>query len=260
MTDWIKRDYVVLDFSTINELESCSERGFVHFTKSCIIEVAAVKIKGGEIVGHFHSFVAVDGYDAKKFDLGCFKPNARGITNLHLIGAPKFESVCEKLKDFTENCTLAVASLSQSPYDDFTNFKERALGCGFVFNQPVIEINDLLFALDFRNRIGDKSFNPNEMTLPEIAASLKRKKIWKEMLEERGIYLFDDEVFACRGGPLTYALAIAQLLISIFVEEEEWEQENLKNQAHEELEKWREDRAASKEDTKNIAIDEDLPF
>lgn len=224
MIDWKERDYVVLDFSTVDDLSfGDSKRRFTRLSRESIIEVAAVKVEDGEICGHYTTFVAVEDFDAREYELGCFKPNAKGLTSLHLIGAPKFESVCEKLFAFTENCTLAVATLSDSPYNDFAIFKDSAMNCGYVFNQPVIAINDLLYASEFRRRIGDKSFNPQNMTLPEISVMLKHKKSWKDMLEEKDIYLLDEETFQYRGGPLANALALAQLLIAI-IAEEEWEE------------------------------------
>lgn len=264
MTDWKERDYVVLDFSTINDLECYySKRKFTRCSRDSIIEIAAVKVKKGVITEHYSTFVAIEDFDPHDYEFGLFKPNAKGITNLHLIGAPKFEHVCEKLFDFTENCTLAVATASTSPYDDLMIFKDTAMNHGYVFNNSVISINDLLFASEFRNRIGNKTLNPSEMTLPEISAALKRTKSWRDMLEEKDIYLIDEETFQYRGGPLTYALALAQLLIAIITEEEEWEEENLKKEAREGLGKWRKERTNNENSTPNSnlnSIDDKPPF
>ena len=242
MTNWKEKDYVVLEFSTIGDLWfRDAKRRFMQFERESIIEVAAVKIEKGAITKHYTSFVGIEDFDANDYDFGDFNLNAKGITNLHLIGAPKFERVCDELHKFTRDCVLAVGTLSDSPYDDFVIFKESAMNYGYVFNQPVISINDLLFAAELRDRVGDKTFNLEEMTLPEITAFFKRKKAWGELLAERDIYIFDEETLELKGNKLTYALAHAQLLISLINEEEEREEESFQKIEREEYKACRKD-------------------
>lgn len=239
-----------------------SKRQFTRAAKESIIEVAAVKIKKGEIVEHYSSFVAIENYDPHDFELGLMNHNSKSITNLHLIGAPRFKSVCERLHEFSKDCDLVVRALTNFR-DPFTRFKESAMNCGYLFNQPVWDIRDFLFASELRERIGDKTINMGEMTLPEIATEFKTNKSWAEIFDEYGIYLFDKETLEIRGGSLSWALAFAQLLIEIIIKEEEWEEENLKKEAHEGLKKWRKDRANNENSTQNSnlnSIDEKPPF
>lgn len=240
-----KRTYVVLDFSTIGQLGEL----YNQFSRNSIIEVAAVKIKEGIIIGHFSTFVAIENFDPHKLEFDGFRPNAVGITNLHLIGAPKFENVCQRVFDYTENCTLVVESLSKYPYNDFNIFKDSAMNCGYVFNQPVIAFNDLLYAEELRGSINDKTLHLDQMPLDELSVLLRRKKPWLKMLEERDIYIFDEQTFEKRGGPLTYALAIAQILTDIIKEEEDRAEEVRKMQ--------QKDTTDSNEDTSDKILTND---
>ena len=242
MTDWKEKDYVVLEFSTADDLDFLdSKRRFMKSAKENIIEVAAVKIKKGEITEHYSTFVASEDFDPHNYELGDWNFNAEGLTSLHLIGAPSFKDVCERLYNFAEGCDLVVKSISYFR-DDFENFKESAKNCGYLFNQPVIELDYLVFANELRGKLDDQMIITDQMTLPEIATLLHRKrKSWVDIFDECDNHPFYKETLEKRGGPLSWALAFAQFFISIIKQEEEWEEENLKKQARKEYKPYRKD-------------------
>lgn len=233
MTDWKEKDYVVLEFSTADDLEFDDPKiRRMHFATESIIEVAAVKIKKGTITEHYSTFVAIEDFDPLNYELGDLNFNAKGITSLHLIGAPKFKEVCWHLHRFAEDCDLIVRTFSHYR-DPFVTFKESAKKCGYLFNQQVIALDDLVFADELREKIDNKTIATDQMTLPEIAVALIREReTWIDVLNKYDILLFDQETLEKRGEPLSWALAFAQIFLSVIAQEEEREAENLKKQAY----------------------------
>ncbi len=104
MYDLKDRTYAVLEVVTIgyyNYIETKKNKFQVRLNFPTIIEMAAVKIKNGKIVGNYSTFVNIDGCDEYdlKFDND---PEFDGITAEHLIGTPSLNAALNDLFNFTE--------------------------------------------------------------------------------------------------------------------------------------------------------------
>lgn len=88
-----------------------------------IIEIGAVKLKGGKILENFHSYVYTD------HTITPFITNLTGISRQTIIDAPKMDTVLNNFMDFCGDCTLAAHN---SKFDmSFVSNAANKYGVGF---------------------------------------------------------------------------------------------------------------------------------
>ena len=116
-----KRDFVVFDLETTG-LNNTPASGAM----DRIIEVGAVKIKGGRIEEKFSTFVSCPNRLPENI------VSLTGIKDEMLVGAPPVEDVIADFYKFTAGCAL-VAHNMNFDYKFIRHYGEEA---GFVFDQP----------------------------------------------------------------------------------------------------------------------------
>ncbi|MDO5522231.1 MAG: 3'-5' exonuclease, partial [bacterium] len=94
-----------------------------------IIEVGALKVRGGEVVETFSSLIN-PGYE-----LSSTIVNLTGITDEMLINAKSFKEVAEELREFLGKETL----LGHNVSFDYRFLKTEFMRAGFKFDHPVID-------------------------------------------------------------------------------------------------------------------------
>ncbi|MCH5162658.1 MAG: hypothetical protein J1G38_04130 [Clostridiales bacterium] len=165
-----------------------------------IIELAAVKVCGDEIVGSFHTFVQIDGIDAAReldFDES---PTLRGVTPKMLVGAPSLGEALNRFNEFTKGCTLILRN-------DWDNRLKVLRDCGARFGlrfERVIDLCNIVAAADALRRY----FETRTPDLLDIAAAMCDSCEWKELFAWY-------EVPFGREDCLGYALAFAELIIKL---------------------------------------------
>ena len=223
MCDLEKQTFVVLVLTTLDSVHD-NKQGYVNLQRNAIVEVAAVKIKKGKIEGHYHSFVAIDGYDAHdiEFGDGNFTYDAKAC---HLIGAPSFKEVVKKLHDYIGNSLLIVNSLSPSPNNPFIIFKDYARSFGYDFNNPAICMGHILDAARLQKAVEDSGVKFENASTLQIAKMLVYDKVnWTDIFADYDIFFNpDSEDFFDKGrnDPLSWALAFAQLFIKLVEQDDD---------------------------------------
>lgn len=215
--------YVVIEFAVIRQLWDTAKKSTILLSNDEIIEIAAVKIEHGKIKGHFHSFVSKDGIDANQIDFDDIPSKSFYASAQHLIGAPSFNEVAEKIHKYTEDCTLIVRNpfaISNSP---FATFKNKAASVGIFFNNPIINISHIATATQLKNSAAKKEINLNSADVLQIAQLLASDKcLWSDIFAEYEIYFVPDgdgNEYTGRNDPLSWALAFARLFIAIATKE-----------------------------------------
>ena len=94
-----EKSYVVIEFATMQELYDKRTSKNIILDELQITEVAAVKIKNGQIQDHYHSFVSIEGYDAKDIEFDDERVSTFYADAEYLIGAPAFITVAEQLHE-----------------------------------------------------------------------------------------------------------------------------------------------------------------
>ena len=220
MFDLKHRTYVISKCATADDFYRF-KTGELKFSDDNIIEVAAVKIEKGKIKEHFSTFVAIEGCDLHDIEFGAENFGALGITEAHLIGAPDFKTVAERVLKFARNCTLLTYGRYQWDRDIF---KEKAASYGIIFNNPTFSINNIYTALNLQNTLERHSIKFEEATTLQLATILADKgRTWKDIFEEYDVFTFFNEWGPVRQDCLTWALAYAQLFIKMV----EWETDDL---------------------------------
>ena len=219
MFDLKRRAYVVLHFATADDIYRY-KKGSLEFCANNIIEVAAVKIKRGEIKEHFSTFIAIEGCDPHEVEFDVNNIGALGITEAHLIGAPDFKTVAERVFDFAKGCAILTCNRSQSCID---SFRERAASYGIIFNNPIFPLNHIYDAVNLQNALKKQGMKFEDATTLQIANLLADKgKTWMDIFAEYDVFTFSNEWGPKRQDSLTWALAFAQLFIRMV----EWEQDD----------------------------------
>lgn len=222
MFDLKNRTYVVLEFATADDITN-HKIGRLKFCTDNIVEVAAVKIENGEIKKHFSTFVAVEGCDPQldEFQDGNF--SSLGVTEPHLIGAPDFKEVAERVYDFAKASVIIVRDNFSWRSDPYTLFKEKAASYGFIFNNPVLIMERIYAAMNLRKAVENSGIEFEKISLLQLAAMMGyESKSWKETFEEYDIFTFTEYVaHFVRYDSLTWALGFAQLFINLVEEETE---------------------------------------
>lgn len=206
------RTFVILNFVAVNRWEKGKEQ---------ILEVAAVKVRNGEICEHFSTFVAPQQPSELKFE--CEDSDYCGITPFHLIGAPSLEEVCKRVHAFTEGCDLAVPAISNRRYIDlFLIFREAAAKFGINFEDPVVSIYNLCWVDAVMSELRGDELDLSASKAFEIAAVISCDFDWEDALanyEIWDLYAFFDFEYV-RKDCLAWALAFARLFIKIIYAED----------------------------------------
>lgn len=207
MFDLKEKPYAVLEFVTIDgyytDIETKKDRQQVHLNFSTIIEMAAVKIKNGEIKEYFSTFVGIDGCDIHDLKFEEESQELNGITAEHLIGAPSFYDASERLFTFTRGCTL-ITKYSKNDSRNPLHIINRYMGsAGYIFNNPVISVNNIITAIKIEYNAENDAYN--------IALSLEDKEGFNDLVA----HYLDADAESGRQDSLSRALLTARLIIAL---------------------------------------------
>lgn len=215
--------YVILEFAVVRQLWDTVKKSAIFLSNDEIIEIAAVKIEHGKIKGHYHSFVSIDEINADQIDFDDIPSKSFYASAQHLIGAPSFNEVAERIRKYTEDCILIVRnpfSISNSP---FATFKNKAKSMGIFFNNPIINISHIATAAQLKTVAEKNEINLNNADVLQIAKLLASDKcLWSDIFAEYEIYFDPDgdgNEYTGRNDPLSWALAFARLFIAIAAKE-----------------------------------------
>ena len=227
MYDINKQCFAILTFATVSELHDSANDIDVTLQRDAIVEVAAVKIEKSAIQGHYHSFVGIDGYDARDIQFDCGNYGAYGVRAEHLIGAPTLKDVVERLSNFIGDSVLLVHSVSANAHNPFTVFKDSAKSYGYCFNNPTVGLKDIAAAYRLKNAVQSSGADLETASVLQMANMLADKsETWIDIFAEYGIY-FDpqnaDMSLRDRNDPLSWALMFAKLFVAIVQNEEQEE-------------------------------------
>lgn len=248
------KTYVVLTFATADLIGEFKEGKWESVDiGDRIIEVAAVKIKEMEIVEHFSTFVAIDGYDADNIEFSYYDINRLGIYPEHLIGAPSVEEICKRVHSFCEDATIVTASLQKHPSNPYWIFYEEAKKYGYVFENPIISIFDLCTSFQLKEAIRQQEEPYETLSAIRLSGLLPEEFNIEQMLEKYDIFIFsnlyDKKDWFVRKDALGWALAFAQLFIKIVC----YDEEETEEKAHSKAEK-------TDDEYNNSSEEDDLPF
>ena len=211
--------YVVIEFATIQDL--CDKRTSKNIILDTpqITEVAAVKIKNGQIQGHYHSFVSLEGYDVKEIEFDDDRASTFYADADYLIGAPALSIVAEQLHEYLKDSTIVLRSDAVFIRNVFDGFKARAQSLGLSFDNEVVIISDILAASKLKKAIEDsgESFeNMNALQLSKFFQDGRGK--WTDIFFDYDI-IFDPDseepLLKSRDDPLSWALAFSKLFIAL---------------------------------------------
>lgn len=215
MLDFKDKTYVVLEFVTIDGyfcgMQNKRHKAEVHLSYPAVIEVAAVKIKDGRIIEHFSTFVGIDGCDNLDLKFEEDGPMFDGITAEHLIGAPSFFDVAERLFGHIRGSTVITrrsANDSSNPFNLLKNYMESA---GYVFNNPVISLNNILAAVELKAALSECKDGVTGLNCYEFALGLESKGRFADTVAQH----LDLDIESVRQDSLTRALIMARLFIEL---------------------------------------------
>lgn len=214
-----ERSYVVIEFATIQDL--CDKRTSknIILDEPQITEVAAVKIKNGQIQGHYHSFVAIEGYNVKDIEFDDDRASLFYADEAYLIGAPAFGTVVEQLYEYCKDGTIVFRNDAVFIRNVFDGINVKAQSVGLSFDNEVVNISDIFNAVTLKNAIEDSGENFENMNALQLSKFFKdgRGK-WADIFFDYDI-IFDpdskDQLLKGRDDPLGWALAFAKLFIAL---------------------------------------------
>lgn len=192
-SDLHNKTYCALELAIVEEFTDLRNLDIVSLDKCAVVEVAAAKVVDGKIQGHFHSFVAIDGYDAHDVEIETSAYISYSINEMHLIGAPKFDDVIRSLHDYVGDSTILVNNnLHSDLFNPLYILRRQAQSIGCSFEDSFIRIKDILEDDDKDRRI-------------------------QEIFRDYGVHFTPnvDGVSRSRNDTLSWALAYAQLLINV---------------------------------------------
>lgn len=196
--DLQKRTFCAIEFSIVEEFTDSNTMQLVQLDKCAIVEVAAVKIADGKIKGHFHSFVAIDGYSPRNIQIETSAFVSYSISEMHLIGAPRLDEVIKRLREYVDDAVILVNNnLRSDLFNPLYVMRQRALAIGCPFGDEFIRIKDILEEDDKERRIQD-IFLQNEVRFNPNSESFSARS---------------------RNDALSWALAYAQLLINVVTQQ-----------------------------------------
>ena len=217
-----KNTYVMVEFTVLDwvsgDLVDNKIKERMSFTCPPIVEIAAVKIQNGKICEYYTNFIGLDGLNAENLsdDGDCM--SHFGITPAHLIGAPSFKEVLEKFFHFSENCIILVRHKTSSYHTPFDIFQIYAKSYGYIFNNPVFGMTNIVQAVKVKEMFEDKEQNIDYTDILRIAKNLDHSNFWTDTFAEYEIFFNPDSKESFdkgRNDPLSWALALARLFIAI---------------------------------------------
>ena len=215
MYNFKDKTYVVLEFVTIDgyfsAMQTKKHKFEVHLSYPAVIEVAAAKIKDGKIIEHYSTFVGIDGCDAHDLKLEEESPELDGITAEHLIGAPSFFDVADHLFNFIKGCTVITKFSGNDPRNPFNLLKNYMESTGYIFNNPVISLNNIITAVKLKDRLSENNEKPSGLDCYNLALGLENKENYDDMVVD---YL-DIDIDCARQDSLSRALIMARLFIEL---------------------------------------------
>ena len=216
-----KNSYVMVEFTVLDwvsgDLLDNKIKERLNFTCPPIVEIAAVKILNGKICEHYTNFIGLDGLNAENLsdDGDCM--SRYGITPAHLIGAPSLKNAVEKFYNFTQDCIILVRHKTSSYNTSFDIFQMYAKSFGYIFNNPVFGMTDIVQAAKIKEMFEDKEQNIDYTDILCIAKNLGHAHFWTDTFADYDIFFNPDskESDKARNDPLSWALAFARLFIAI---------------------------------------------
>lgn len=217
-----KNIYVVVEFTVLDPLlgdlydSKIKER--LNFTCSPIVEIAAVKIQNGKICEHYTNFIGLDGLNAENLSDDAECMSRYGITTAHLIGAPSLKDAVEKFFHFSENCIILVRHKTASYNTPFDIFQMYAKSFGYIFNNPVFGMTNIVQAAKIKEMFEDKEQNIDYTDILCIAKNLGHAHFWTDTFADYDIFFNPDSKESFdkgRDDPLSWAIAFARLFIAI---------------------------------------------
>lgn len=217
-----KNSYVMVEFTVLDWVSSdlldnkIKER--LNFTCPPIVEIAAVKIQNGKICEHYTNFIGLDGLNAENLsdDGDCM--SHFGITPAHLIGAPSLKNAVEKFYNFTQDCIILVRHKTASYNTPFDIFQMYAKSFGYIFNNPVFGMTNIVQAAKIKEMFEDKEQNIDYTDILCIAKNLGHAHFWTDTFADYDIFFNPDSKESFdkgRNDPLSWAIAFARLFIAI---------------------------------------------
>ena len=224
MYDFKKNAYVVVEFASLDGLftdlyDNKTNKKGLNFGCSPLIEIAAVKIEKGKIAEHYTNFIALDGLPAENLSKeGDCDMSYYGITPAHLIGAPSLRRTVERFYYFAKDCIILVrhkSSLYNTPFDIFQWY---AKSFGYVLNNPVLSMSDIVQAAKIKELFKCKEKNVDYRDVLKVAANLDQSGFWPDTFADYNIFFnpgSKESFDKGRNDPLSWAIAFAQLFIEI---------------------------------------------
>ena len=217
-----KNTYVTVEFTVLDrifgDLYDGAGKNGLSFTFAPIAEIAAVKIQNGKICEHYTNFIGLNGLNAENLsDVGGCMSHF-GITPAHLTGAPSLKEAVEKFFDFTRDCVILVRHKTFSYNTPFDIFQMYARSFGYVFNNPVFGMTDIVRAAKIKEMFDDKERNIARADILRIAEDLDHTSFWTDTFADHDIFFDPDGKGASdksRNDPLSWAIAFARLFIAI---------------------------------------------
>lgn len=213
-----KDKFVVVDILSTDfmfEVKRKSDGREVKFSDEALVEIAAVKIENGRIVGHFSTFIDIDGLDLDDI-CGDWEPDHFGITPDHLKGAPDLESVDQKLRRFAMGCIIIPDTINSQ--EGWRKFTKKALACGYCFNNVCVNMSDIILAKRVTEAVEGSGKNFNELALLEMANYVKSTKNIAEIMADYNVFYppYDTtDRMVVRNDCLSRAIAFARLFIAM---------------------------------------------
>lgn len=213
MIDFKNASYAVLGFACADNIYDLNTKKSLRFACDNFLEVAAVKIEKREITSHFSSFIAPEDYNLQDVEIDGFF-DTLGVTADHLVGAPKFSYVAEKVFGFAKTCILTETPTGS--YNALQNFIKKAYGEGIIFNNPVIHMANVLKAFNLQRSV-ERYGRFEDMPLAQLALLLNGNgATWNDVFAEHDIFTLDEDInHYVRKDLLTVTIAHARLLATL---------------------------------------------
>lgn len=193
VSDLNKKTYCALELAIVEEFTDLNKFEIISLDKCAIVEVAAAKVVEGKIQGHFHSFVAIEGYDAHDIEIETSAFVSYSINGAHLIGAPNLDCVIKSLHEYVGDSTVLVNNnLHSDLFNPLYILRKRAQEIGCSFEEKFIRLKDI-FDDDDKERNVQDIFRDYDVNFAPFIDSFSRS----------------------RNDTLSWALAYAQLLINV---------------------------------------------
>lgn len=218
MCEFERQTFAVLDFAAIDGFIDKNKNIHVELNREEIIEIACVKIQNGEITGHFHSFVGIDGYDANSVEFDDCRVMAYCARAEHLIGAPPFGEVIQRLRNYIADSVLVLrpSLFLRKCWDDLC---EKAGDAGVIFDNRIIDIGSVYAAANLKKVLVESKDEFEDISIVKLARALSRgTRSWAEIFADYDIFFnpYSDDYFdKGRDDPLSWALAFVELFIAL---------------------------------------------